>query len=198
MSVLPIVKVFQSNLYCEGSCLRQKTEDILLSDLREQWFRRLIIDMFQTLYSEPTGIGLSANQVGILKSISVLDFKRDGKTPLVLINPTYIQLSSECVESREACLSLPNLSVTVKRYKKIQVSYLDISGQKNILQAEGFKANAFQHEIDHLEGALSVDLVKGEEAISYYEGNPSRLAQISYETCLHLSTNNDRGGNENS
>jgi peptide deformylase len=182
MAVLPIIKLFQPNLFCDGSCLRLRTETLSEEDFSSDWFHQLVKDMFQTLYAEPSGIGLSANQVGILKMITVIDFKRDGKNPLVLVNPKLVVPSNEIfVESREACLSFPDVSVTVRRHKTINVLFQDFYGCHHEIEAEGFKANVFQHEIDHLLGKAHVDLIDKEDAISCYQGNPARLAQVAFD-----------------
>ena len=149
MSVLPIIQLYQPYLFNQKSCLRIECEDVTDSEFSEEWFHKLIEDMFETLYSGSSGIGLSANQVGILKKISVIDLKRDAKKPLVFINPQVIPLSNDIVESDEVCLSFPGISAKVERYKKIKVLYQDIHGIHKEIIAEGFKSNVFQHEISH-------------------------------------------------
>ena len=178
MSVLPIIQLYQPYLFNQKSCLRIECEDVTDSEFSEEWFHKLIEDMFETLYAGNSGIGLSANQLGILKKISVIDLKRDAKKPLVFVNPQVIPLSDEIVVSDEVCLSFPNISAKVERYKKIKVLYQDIHGIHKEVIAEGFKSNVFQHEISHLYGKPHVDMVKSLDDIIPYIGTPKRKAEI--------------------
>lgn len=179
MAILPIVKLFQPNLDYNGSCLRTEALDVLDTEFSQKWFQNLVFDMFHTLYSYPSGIGLSANQVGILKKISVIDIKHDGKNPTILINPKYTPLSDKKNENVESCLSFPNLSVPVSRYNHILVNYQDIHGECKVIELDGFKAIVFQHEIDHLYGIVHVDIATKIENIVFYEGKSSLLAKKS-------------------
>lgn len=181
MAVLQILKMFQPNLNYVDSCLRMEAKDVTKEEISQEWFRNFVYDMFHTLYSTSSGVGLSANQVGILKKVSVIDMKRDGKNPIVLINPQYTPVSDKKVKGLESCMSFPNLSVPVERFCQITVKYLDLNGNEQTLNLEGFKAVVFQHEIDHLYGKVHVDLVANENDMSYYEGKPATLAQKSLE-----------------
>lgn len=183
VAILPIIKLFEPNLKLPGTCLRMACEDVLAEDFTASWFHQLVKDMLETLYNEASGVGLSANQVGVLRKISVIDLKRDGKNPLVLINPVIIPASNERVMSDEVCLSFPNISAKVPRYKKIVVAYQDIEGQKRELAAEGYKANVYQHEVSHLYGSTIIDLVSTPDDLKYYPGTASRKAQIAYQKC---------------
>lgn len=181
MAVLPIVKLFQPNLWLPDTCLRKICKEVTKEDLAAEWFPLLVKDMLETLYKEASGVGLSANQVGVLKKISVIDFKRDGKSPLILINPVISPLSGETVYSSEVCLSFPNLSVRVPRYKTVKLVYQDMSGTCREQTAEGFRANVFQHEVSHLCGKSHVDLAESPENIEYYPGTASRKAEMAYQ-----------------
>lgn len=130
----------------------------------EKPIQKLAEDMLETMYDAP-GIGLAANQVGILERIIVLDtdYEVDGETeiirnrkPIVVINPKIIsQEGSIAIE--EACLSCPEYAAEVKRAKKIKLEYQDIDGTTKTLSAEDLQAVAIQHEIDHLEGKLFIE-----------------------------------------
>ena len=181
MAVLQIIKMFHPHLNYGGSCLRMEATDVLKEELKQEWFHDFIYDMFHTLYSSASGVGLSANQVGILKKVSVIDMKRDGKNPIVLINPKYSPVGDNKIKGLESCMSFPNLSVSVERYSHIVVQYLDLDGNEQILETDGFKAVVFQHEIDHLYGKVHVDLVMDENDMSYYEGKPATLAHKTLE-----------------
>ena len=110
-------------------------------------------------------------------------FKRDGKNPIVFVNPRIVPLSEEQVESDEVCLSFPNISVKVQRYKKIKVLYQDIAGVHKEVIAEGFKSNVYQHEISHLCGKTHVDMINNDSDIEYYVGTASRKALAAYQKC---------------
>lgn len=95
--------------------------------------------------------GLSAPQVGVsLRMIVVLD--REG-IPTIAINPTIVSQEGSEI-GKEGCLSLPGISVTIKRAKRVVVSYLDPTGAKHEVAAEGMVAREWLHEIDHIEGVL--------------------------------------------
>lgn len=187
MAILSIVKMYKENYDCVGSCLRIPSSEVTEDEFGSSWLKKFIQDMFETLYSNPGGVGLAANQVGILKKVCVIDIKKDGKKPLVLINPNYNALSDEKVDSQEVCLSFPMISSLVKRYKKINVTYQDFYGNKKIIVAEGFKANIFQHEIDHLNGIVHVDLKQNEDNILDYEGYNIKLARIAINNIMKVT-----------
>lgn len=180
MAILPVIQLSQPNIFCPGSCLRLECDDVLNSEFTEKWFHQLVKDMFETLYAGSSGVGLSANQVGILKKISVIDFARDAKKPMVLVNPKIIPLSDDKVKSSEVCLSFPGISATVPRYRKVKIEYQDITGTYQELTAEGFKSNVYQHEVSHLYGKNHVDMVEEKSDIENYVGTPLRKATIAY------------------
>ena len=143
--------------------------------------RKLAEDMLETMYHAP-GIGLAANQVGVLERIIVVDTDYEsldqedlapgepppkgaelvngsylsGKNPMVMINPELVDREGH-FEMKEACLSVPDYSSEVKRAAKIRVRYLDLDGQARELAAEGLLSVCIQHEMDHLEGTLFID-----------------------------------------
>ena len=114
--------------------------------------------MAETMYAAP-GIGLAANQVGLLKRVIVMDCARDDEPPALwkMINPEIIWLSEENTKMEEGCLSIPGHNAEVVRPSEAHVSYLDIEGQKQEMQATGLLAACVQHEIDHLNGVLFLD-----------------------------------------
>ncbi len=176
MAILSIVQLKQGQYDFKGSCLRMPASPIKQDEFGSKWLRDFVSDMFETLYSCPTGVGLAANQVGILMQICVIDIKRDGKNPVVLINPKYSPINSEKTMSQEVCLSFPLVSVAVPRYNKIKVNYYDIWGNEHEFEAEGFKGNVFQHEIDHLKGCPHIDLAQSVEDVSDYLGGNVKMA----------------------
>ena len=122
---------------------------------------RLIDDMVDTMYAAP-GIGLAAPQVGDSRRVCVIDLsvgKRGGEL-LVLINPEFVERDGMQIEE-EGCLSLPGFNVAVPRPARAVVRAMDRAGQTRTHEATGLLARAFQHEIDHLDGLLFLDRLRG-------------------------------------
>lgn len=157
MSILPILSLSKSTWNLKDIALRQPSRDLTLDELKEPWLNNVVRDMFETLYSSTSGVGLAAPQIGLQLKIIVVDIKRNTKKPIVLINPNYVPLGKETVDSSESCLSVPNASGTVKRYSRVKVSFFNINGEYVEREATGFEGIVFQHEIDHLSGILYVD-----------------------------------------
>lgn len=139
--------------------LKQKAAPVENIDRELQ---RLIDDMIETMYAAP-GIGLAAPQVGVSKSLIVIDVshreEEEEKTPLiVLINPVMKEADGE-MESEEGCLSLPGYITTVKRAERVLVQGLDREGRPVQIEGEGVLCRALQHEIDHLNGTLLIDRI---------------------------------------
>jgi peptide deformylase len=122
--------------------------------------RQLMDDMVETMYSA-VGIGLAAPQVGVLSRVVVVDVaKRDeARQPLRLADPEIVWKSVERATYEEGCLSFPEQFADVERPARVRVSYLDETGARRELVAEGLLATCIQHEIDHLSGVVFVDYV---------------------------------------
>jgi peptide deformylase len=120
--------------------------------------RQLMDDMLETMYAA-NGIGLAAIQIGIPKRIIVMDISKDQnkKEPRFFVNPIIINKDRKKLTYEEGCLSVPNQFAEIDRPKKCNVDYLDYSGKKQTLKAEGLLATCIQHEMDHLEGILFID-----------------------------------------
>lgn len=118
--------------------------------------RRLIDDMFETMYDAP-GIGLAATQVDVHRRLIVIDVSEEKNQPLVLINPSYTPINSEREPMQEGCLSVPEYYAEVPRALSVKLDALDRDGNPYTLEAEGLLAHCIQHECDHLEGVLFVD-----------------------------------------
>ncbi|MCE3045338.1 MULTISPECIES: peptide deformylase [Legionella] len=119
--------------------------------------QQLIDDMFETMYSV-NGVGLAAPQIGISLRLSVIDIEGDKAKQLVLINPEIIASEGK-VEYQEGCLSVPSVYDTVVRAEKVTIRALDRYGKPYEMSGEGVLGECFQHEIDHLNGKLFVDLL---------------------------------------
>lgn len=125
--------------------------------------RQLMDDMIVTMYHDQ-GVGLAANQVGILKRVLVIDLQQDDDEervenfyPLFIANPEIIEESEELSTMCESCLSVPDQRIEVTRPKSIRLKYLDYNNKQQELLANGWLSRALQHEIDHLDGKLLID-----------------------------------------
>lgn len=116
---------------------------------------KLLDNMADTMY-EAEGVGLAAPQIGIPKRVVVID---TGDGLLELINPVILEKKGEEID-QEACLSVPNMVGDVRRARKIVAQALNRDGELMEYKVEGLLARAFQHEIDHLEGILFVDVAE--------------------------------------
>ena len=142
--------------------LKKKAEPVKEFD---EGLQKLIDDMIETMYAAP-GLGLAANQVGILKQVLVIDVGTDEEDEaqeqesslMVLINPEIV-FKEGVNESDEGCLSIPEYTTIVKRAEKVKVKCLDRHGEPCEIEGEGLLAKALQHEIDHLNGILFVDRI---------------------------------------
>ncbi len=119
--------------------------------------KKLVDDMAETMYAAP-GVGLAANQVGVLKRVVTIDVEYSQSTPnlIVLINPKIIERNGSCM-SEEGCLSLPGVTEEVERAERVKVRALNREGTPFELEADGFLAAAIQHELDHLDGTVLID-----------------------------------------
>jgi peptide deformylase len=121
----------------------------------------IVNDMIQTMYAAP-GVGLAAPQVGLPLRIFVVDISV-GRRPnelMTFINPEFVSRDGMQLEE-EGCLSLPGFAGTVARPSKAVVRGLSLEGQEQIIEGEGLLAKAFQHEMDHLEGHVFIDRMRG-------------------------------------
>lgn len=149
MAVLPILTYPDPRLKAVAEPIERVTDEI----------RALAQDMAETMYAAP-GVGLAANQVGVLKRIFVIDIAdEDEPSDLkVFINPEIIERDGEIVYP-EGCLSFPGASEEITRSATVKVRALNENGEPFELFAEGLLAVAIQHENDHLNGVLMIDKV---------------------------------------
>ena len=147
MALLPI-------LHHPDPRLREKAEPVTHFDAALQ---RLLDDMFETMYAAP-GVGLAATQVGVAQRIAVMDCSREEnrRQPLVMINPRIVE-QAEPEEVDEGCLSVPGVSDTLKRFRRVKAHAQDRQGRTFEIEADGLLAQCIQHEIDHLDGKLYID-----------------------------------------
>ena len=153
MAILPIVEVPDPRLRQISKPVDQVDDDL----------RRLIDDMFETMYAAP-GIGLAAIQVGVPKRVLVIDLQEpeeeDGepvRDPRVFINPEIVEHSNREVPYNEGCLSVPEMYAEVERPDRVRARWMDRDGKVYEEELDGLLGICLQHEMDHLEGILFID-----------------------------------------
>ncbi|HHF7375245.1 peptide deformylase [Legionella bozemanae] len=141
-------------LYLPDARLRAVAKPVIDFDDKLQ---TLIDDMFETMYNA-RGVGLAAPQIGISLRLSVIDITGEKQEQMVIINPEIIASEGE-KKFEEGCLSVPGAYDTVIRAEKVTVKALDRNGTPYEIKAEGLLAECLQHEIDHMNGKLFIDLL---------------------------------------
>jgi peptide deformylase len=121
----------------------------------------LIDDMIETMYAAP-GVGLAAPQIGVAQRIFVIDLSvgRASDDLVVMINPEFTEREGIQLEE-EGCLSLPGFNASVMRPARVVCKGLDRDGCEQTIEGKDLLARAFQHEMDHLDGTLFVDRLRG-------------------------------------
>jgi len=135
--------------------LRTVAKEVLVID---DEIKALVSNLLETMY-EGNGIGLSATQVNIHKRILVVDITDEKDSPLVLINPKIKVLNKEEKIYSEGCLSVPGFFEEVSRPSEINITALNIEGERFTIMATDLLAVAVQHEMDHLDGKIFVDFL---------------------------------------
>jgi peptide deformylase len=122
---------------------------------------RLINDMIETMYAAP-GVGLAATQVGVLLRVFVIDITvgRDPKALIAMVNPEWVEREGMQLED-EGCLSVPGFNATVVRPSRAVVRGFTRDGQSQTVEGTELLARALQHEMDHLDGTVFVDRLRG-------------------------------------
>ncbi len=148
--------------------LRQKAKKVKKID---RSVRRLAEDMIDTMH-EQQGVGLAANQVGVLQRVIVVHLPtEDGEEdeePRVYVNPEIIAREGER-EVDEGCLSLPGYVATITRSLWVKAKGLDLESKSFRFKAEGLLAQVLEHEIDHLDGILYIDHLKEHQELRKVE-----------------------------
>ena len=150
MAVLPIRRL-------PDPVLREQAQEI--TEVNGE-LQRLIEDMAETMYAAP-GLGLAANQVGVLRRLMVLDVShRDGgpRDLKVILNPCITAAEGEIIRE-EGCLSVADFAAEVRRHARVTVTGLDREGNPLKISGEGLLAVVIQHEVDHLNGILFIDRI---------------------------------------
>jgi peptide deformylase len=138
--------------------LHEPAADVVTFD---DGLQRLIDDMIETMYAAP-GIGLAATQLGVPLRVFVVDIsvgrERDGL--IVMVNPGFVEREGMQLEE-EGCLSVPGFNATVVRPQRTVLKGLDRHGDEHTVEGKALLARAFQHEMDHLDGVLFIDRLRG-------------------------------------
>jgi peptide deformylase len=156
--------------------LRRPADPLDETEIFSEEIKRLIADMIDTLH-DYGGIGLAAPQVGEPVRLAIIEIPEDGSrygdvpgmTLSVFINPMITVLADETHGFWEGCLSVPGLRGFVERPQHIRVDYVDLDGNRNSLELEGFLATVFQHEFDHLNGKLYSDRLSDTRLLAFEE-----------------------------
>ena len=156
MAVLPIYEFPDIKL-------RQRARKVRKIDDSVQ---RLADDLIDTL-RHVNGIGLAANQVGVLRRVIVIQLPED-EDPRVYVNPEIVHREGER-EVVEGCLSLPGYQATITRAIWVKAKALDRTSKLIRLRADGLLAQALEHEIDHLNGILYIDHLKSHQKLQKVE-----------------------------
>ncbi|MGC9019122.1 MAG: peptide deformylase [Candidatus Bipolaricaulaceae bacterium] len=124
---------------------------------------RAAAEALRGAFARIAGLGLAANQIGLLYRAAIVRLSPDEKEdheeipPIVILNPRILWRSPEIVVEEEGCLSLPGVWAEIPRAKAVRVEYQDEEGQRHILEVQGLNARLLQHELDHLDGVLFID-----------------------------------------
>ena len=150
MAVLEIILAPDPRLKAKAKPVKAVDDDV----------RKLMDDMLETMHSAQ-GIGLASTQVGDPRRVIVVDISGpdEDPAPIRMANPELVWTSDEERSHEEGCLSLPEQYAEVVRPEYIRVRYLDETGETRDLETEGMLATCIQHEMDHLDGVLFVDLI---------------------------------------
>ena len=116
-----------------------------------------VADQLIELMVASNGIGLAANQVGLLKRVFAI--KLVDKEPIVMFNPRVISESADVVSHEEGCLSFPNLWLEIKRPRQIESEYFDKQGNSCTITLSGIDCRCFLHELDHLNGVCFTEKI---------------------------------------
>ena len=137
------------------------------------------------------GVALAAIQIDQLYRIVIVrnDYNnKEDKEFTVFINPEITKHEGKVVADFEGCLSVPTIYGKVPRHTKVRVKALDLEGKPFRMNAEGFLARIFQHEIDHTKGIVFVDHIKDDPAAFFRLGDDGKLTELDYDTDIKNNT----------
>ncbi len=150
--------------------LRNPTQPVVFPLSKE--IQKLTKDMIDTVRNA-YGIGLAAPQVGKSLKMIVINLEKNGVPLMALYNPKIVSRSLKKVDLEEGCLSIPKVFGNVRRPKKVTVEAWNAEGKKIRFSDDDWIARVAQHEIDHTNGVLIIDLIKkytqGEEIVEKWK-----------------------------
>ncbi len=168
MATLPLSYLGEGVLRKPAEPVKKVSEDV----------RKLVDEMFETCAAEH-GVGLAAPQVGVSKRVVVLDLSYLDIEPFCIINPVVKRRFGPLETESEGCLSIPGLFMDVTRHRDVVVEGRDIKGRLFKVDATELLARAIQHEVDHLDGKLFIDMVDDKELLeAELEALEARLVEI--------------------
>lgn len=139
--------------------LKQPTRPVSVFDARLERLAQVMTDVMD----RGEGVGLAANQIGVLSRVMVWKNPEDESERHVWVNPEIIERSESCCTESEGCLSVPGATMEVSRAEEVVVECRDLAGEPLRCHLTGFLARIAQHEIDHLDGLLILDRASPEE-----------------------------------
>ena len=151
--------------------------------------RKLIEDMIETMRAAP-GVGLAAPQVAASERLIVVEWADDPaheddpprkKKLYVVLNPELVWASEDMVQGTEGCLSVPGWVGDVLRHAAVTVRGLNRNGEKIKIEADGWLARIFQHEIDHLDGVLYIDKLVSKDTLRRVEAGMEEADDLRAE-----------------
>lgn len=142
----------------EENDLRKECATVTVFDAK---LRALLDDMWDSMYSTKTGVGLAATQIGVFQRVAVIDVIRSERSHrrLELVNPRIVSSEGEQT-GKEGCLSIPGQHWDITRAMWVKVEYQDANGNRLTMATKGLLARAIQHECDHLNGILCITHAK--------------------------------------
>ena len=149
--------------------LKQKAKRVRIIDGS---VKKLIIDMIETMHSDPGRVGLAAPQVGV--SLRVIVIGLPEAEDIAIVNPEIVRRRGERLIN-EGCLSVPGYFGQVKRAESVTVKGRDQSGKEIRIKAEGLLAQALEHEIDHINGVLYLDHLESTDKLYKIEPEQTQL-----------------------
>ena len=144
-----------------------KDDDPILKTVSQNWDfandtdpNLLETEMIQFMQKN-NGVGLAANQIGLLKRVLVIQLREHEiiTDPFAMFNPQILEISDDTTLDKEGCLSFPNLWLTIKRAREVTVQYLDKNNLSCTIKLSNSDARCFLHELDHLNGVCFIDKI---------------------------------------
>lgn len=167
--------------------LRQKSRKVhIITPEIEKLVERMTSIALDWENSRPHEISaaMSAVQIGELERVIIVRSDFDDKTVrdfIPLINPQIVKFEAEIIKDYEGCLSVPDVYGLVPRHNKIRVKAMDINGNEVRFKADGFLARILQHEIDHVNGIVFIDHIKGQKDAFFSLNDKGDLKPVNYD-----------------